>query len=184
MKKLALSFAAVAALALPSLATAQATAGATINYVGTVLTAGQKNLDLGSFLPGADVTIAPSAGAAVGVQFNARSTVSITMAENGKLTQKNVLADGNDGAAGFFTPVYTCDVVDGSTSAPGATVVVANQACINGGITPFDLPLANTGRQTQRWVRVGAAVAPALTAEQPAGSYQGTMQVTIKRQGT
>ena len=190
MKTIALSFAAAAALLMaPSFAGAQ-TAGGTVQYSGTVMTTPRQNLSFGSFLPGVGQEVAltnTTQRGQYGVSYNARSIVSISMTNNGRLTQTNpeTAQDGTTAAAGHFTPVYSCQWASGDANGPtasGPTGTVSTN-CFGSAAsgTEMDVALNPDGRLTYRWILLGGTFTGGQTATQPAGDYSGTVNISIRR---
>lgn len=188
MKKLTLVAVAMAALAAPSLAGAQsAKSGGSVNYKSSYLAA--QGVGFGQVTPGVDQEIALSNTGSrgyIGVEFNARSVVTFT--SSGTLTQT---LDANGGAvaaaAATVLPTYYCAVVDdnGSQSGPGTSTTyitgTSNTSCFTGNTTTLDLV---SNRKTARWIVVGGKIPAASTADLPAGTYSGSVTVSIAKSST
>ncbi|HEX8430164.1 MAG TPA: hypothetical protein VF625_02710 [Longimicrobium sp.] len=148
MKKLALSFAAVAALALPSIATAQTAQGA-VSATATISTI----LDFGTPTDMAFGTILPGAAGPV------RAQGSIPLVRN--VGVKIFLPDGAttgvlSGPTGStaITPTLTCGV--NSTTTPGGTAAVPT----------YDVSTFSSCRPATPATEVATLVAPTTAAAQ------------------
>jgi hypothetical protein len=162
MKKLALVAAAVAALALPSLATAQT---GTINATATVQTVlnfgTSQAVDFGAVVPG---TAATASG---WIELNRNVGVVFTLpdaASTGRLTRS--------GGTETLQPAYTCGI--GTTS---ATVTSAFSSCSPATGTTGVLTLTAPTATTTEYVIFNGSLSAAQTNTVP-GTYNGVIRIT------
>jgi len=162
--------------------------GGTLNYAGTVLPAGQ-SLDFGHIVPGVGSSVLLTDVARrgqYGVAYNARSVVTIRMADGGRFTQ----VDPEPTAAGeirpaHFVPGLACRWADGDASGPShsGTMGPVLEECLSHGTSSREmaLDLDPDGRLSYRWILLGGTIEARETAYLPAGRYVGTAVITIRR---
>ncbi|HEX8829612.1 MAG TPA: hypothetical protein VF705_00510 [Longimicrobium sp.] len=162
MKKLALAAAAVAALALPSLATAQT---GTINATATVQTVlnfgTSQAVDFGAITPG---TAATASG---WIQLNRNVGVIFTLPDNtgtGRLTRS--------GGSETLQPAYTCGI--GTTN---AAITSAFSSCAPATGTTGVLTLTAPAATTTEYVIFNGSLTAAQTNTVP-GTYNGVIRIT------
>jgi hypothetical protein len=162
MKKLALVAAAVAALALPSLATAQT---GTINATATVQTVlnfgTSQAVDFGAVVPG---TAATASG---WIELNRNVGVIFTMpdaAATGRLTRS--------GGTETLQPAYTCGI--GTTN---AAITSAFSSCTPAAATTGVLTLTAPAATTTEYVIFNGSLTAAQTNTIP-GTYNGVIRIT------
>ncbi|HEX8362895.1 MAG TPA: hypothetical protein VF613_22420 [Longimicrobium sp.] len=162
MKKLAFAAAAIAALALPSLATAQTGQINATATVQTVLNFGTSQaVDFGAVVPG---TAATASG---WIQLNRNVGVIFTMpdaASTGRLTRA--------GGTETLQPAYTCGV--GTTS---SAVTSAFSSCTPATGTTGVLTLTAPTATTTEYVIFNGSLTAAQTNTIP-GTYNGVIKVT------
>jgi hypothetical protein len=164
MKKLVLTLAGAAFLALPSVASAQQTSG-TINATATIpgfFTFGTNSpLDFGTLTPGTDKTVSTHQGGFIEARYNVPG-VTVTISP---------LPSLSNGAGSSFTPNYTC----GYGVANATTVTAFTTSC-----TTAQTFSGNTeGTVKTQYIYIGGTVPGSQTATLPTGSYSGTIQLTI-----
>ncbi len=162
MKKLAFAAAAIAALALPSLATAQT---GTINATATVQTVlnfgTSQAVDFGAITPG---TAATASG---WIELNRNVGVIFTLpdaAATGRLTR--------GGGTETLQPAYTCGI--GTTS---AAITSAFSSCTPVSATGGVLTLTAPAATTTEYVIFNGGLTAAQTNTIP-GTYNGVIRIT------
>jgi spore coat protein U-like protein len=164
MKKLVLSVAAAAVMALPTFAQAQnATLSATA-VVSTLRTVDNKqDLNFGTFAPGAAVVVDPTSAGAT------RGQIKLTTNANTLVTVSGGILNHGTANTGTIEPTYTCASAPDLSGVPGTA-------------TPFvcDVPTTINAllAPESRWILVGGAIAVTESNNKPAGTYTGTITVT------
>ncbi len=178
MNRTFLVLAAVGLMMAPTLGRAQTwsssqptiSASATIPVVRQFNTTNSESLRFGSITPGDSVVVSPTTtgatasdpnAAKLNIRFNAGTKVTVTAP--GSLTH-------TDGTTTLAVESYTCNVATSNTGT-GATAFTCS--------TGHEWTSGTVTGMTERWVLVGGKIASSATSSALAGTYSGSITVTL-----
>lgn len=170
IRKLSLSLAAVALAAT----TAQAQTG-TVNVEATVLApltlSQERPLQFGNTFPGVTRTIASTDAAASGaLRISGAGTSQIAISAANMTVSLGCVSGGCTGQALSLTIAPTASVNTANATPTGATAFTLGTSAANANLVAGNL-----------WLLIGGSITPA--ANQPAGVYQGTVQINASYTG-
>lgn len=176
MKRTSLLLAAVGLVMVPAMGQAQTwsssqptiNASATIPAVRQFNTTNATNLSFGSITPGDSVVVAPTdaSSAKLNIRFNAGTKV--TVAAPASLTHTNTTNT-------LAVASYTCNTATDNTGT-GATAFTCS--------TGHQWTSGTVTGMTERWVLVGGKISSTATSSALAGTYSGSITVTLAASDT